>query len=154
MKIYLDNCSLQRPLDDKTQARIRIEAEAMEEILLLCETGDLELISSEILQTEINRNPNPKRKEIALKILTAAEKVITLNEEIKNRAVEFEKRGFQPIDALHLAAAENEGVDFFCTCDDKFLKKARAQGDLKIRIVSPLELAGEVFYEQRTRNFS
>lgn len=29
MKIYLDNCSLQRPLDDKSQIRIRLEAEAI-----------------------------------------------------------------------------------------------------------------------------
>ena len=29
MKIYLDMCSLQRPLDTKTQLRIAVEAEAV-----------------------------------------------------------------------------------------------------------------------------
>jgi len=29
MKLYLDTCCLQRPLDDQRQARIRLEAEAI-----------------------------------------------------------------------------------------------------------------------------
>lgn len=144
MKLYLDNCSLQRPLDDKTQARIRIEAEAIEEILAICESGDFILVSSEVLEAEINRNPNPQRREIATKILAASQFVIVLDEQIKNRAEEFEKRGFQPIDALHLASAESEQVDYFCICDDRFLKKAKTQNDLRIPVVSPLELAEEV----------
>jgi hypothetical protein len=45
MKIYLDNCSLQRPLDDKTQIRIALEAEAILSVLALCEAGGLELIN-------------------------------------------------------------------------------------------------------------
>jgi hypothetical protein len=28
MLIYLDNCALQRPFDDRSQQRIRVEAEA------------------------------------------------------------------------------------------------------------------------------
>lgn len=144
MKIYLDNCSLQRPLDDKTQPRILLEAEAIAAILRLCEFGSLTFVSSQILRAEINRNPNPRRREIASEILAVAGEEILLSEQITARAKEFEERGFQPIDALHLACAESRRVDYFCTCDDKFLKKAKAQNDLKIKVVSPLELAEEV----------
>jgi hypothetical protein len=49
MKVYLDNCCLQRPLDDKSQIRIALEAEAVLSILAICESGILELISSEPL---------------------------------------------------------------------------------------------------------
>ena len=35
MRIYLDSCCLQRPLDDQTQPRIRIETEAVLTILAL-----------------------------------------------------------------------------------------------------------------------
>jgi len=49
MRIYLDACSLQRPLDDRTQPRINVEAEAILTILNLVESGDLELLSSEAL---------------------------------------------------------------------------------------------------------
>ena len=35
MRIYLDTCSLQRPLDDRSQLRIRQEAEAILYVLEL-----------------------------------------------------------------------------------------------------------------------
>ncbi|UCE06159.1 MAG: PIN domain-containing protein [bacterium] len=45
--------------------------------------------------------------------------------EIENRANEFVNIGINPLDALHLASAEYIQVDYFCTCDDKFFKKAK-----------------------------
>lgn len=45
MKVYLDNCALQRPLDDKNQIRIALEAEAILGVFTLCESGKVELIS-------------------------------------------------------------------------------------------------------------
>ncbi len=38
MKVYLDTCSIQRPLDDQTQIRIRLEAEAVLGIISLIES--------------------------------------------------------------------------------------------------------------------
>jgi len=47
MKIYFDTCSLQRPLDNRSQLRIATEAEAILGILFwLSETDTLDLISS------------------------------------------------------------------------------------------------------------
>lgn len=54
MKIYFDCCSLQRPFDDRSQLRIRIEAEAVLSILSLFESGELDLVNSEIIEFEIN----------------------------------------------------------------------------------------------------
>ena len=51
MKIYLDNCCLQRPLDNKSQVRVQLEAEAILAILAICEKGQIELITSEALDT-------------------------------------------------------------------------------------------------------
>lgn len=140
MKIYLDNCSLQRPLDDRTQIRVEKEAEAVIEILSLCESGKVTLVSSEILQFEIRNNSDSERRETAFGILKIARENIAVNKEIENRAQEFENDGIKPIDALHLACAEIEKIDYFCTCDDKFLKKARTLIDLNLKIVSPIEL--------------
>ena len=144
MKIYFDNCSLQRSLDDLTQPRIHLESQAISEILLLCESGKFSLVASEILEIEVNKTPHPRRKKLARKILNLAIDKILTTKEIINRADEFEKRGFAAFDALHLASAEVAQADFFCTCDDKFLKRAKAQNDLKIRVCNPLELAQEV----------
>lgn len=52
MKIYLDTCSLQRPLDDKSQVRIQLEAEAILAVLTLCKDGDVEIVSSEVPEIE------------------------------------------------------------------------------------------------------
>jgi hypothetical protein len=66
MKIYLDNCALQRPLDDKLQVRIRLEAEAILSTLELCKVGTLDLISSEALELEVEKNPFGTRRDYAL----------------------------------------------------------------------------------------
>ena len=86
MKIYLDTCSLQRPLDSKTQIRIVLEAEAVLGVLVLCETGSIELVSSDALLFETERNPHPIRKEHALAVLSHASTFIPLDEQIENRA--------------------------------------------------------------------
>jgi predicted nucleic acid-binding protein len=52
--------------------------------------------------------------------------------------------GFKPLDALHLAFASASKVDYFCTCDDKFLRKAKSLEGLKIKVVSPTDLVMEV----------
>jgi hypothetical protein len=80
MRIYLDTCSLQRPLDSKTQIRIILEAEAVLGILAMLEAGQVEIVSSEALQFEIARIPNPIRKEYAFDALSKASKVIEVTE--------------------------------------------------------------------------
>ena len=140
MKIYLDTCSLQRPLDSKTQIRINLEAEAILGVIGLCENGEIELLSSDVLHYEISRNPNVMRREFGLEVLSKADTFVPLNESVEQRAKTFGQVGIKPLDALHLASAEEAEADYFCTCDDKFLRKAKAISDLKVKAVSPLEL--------------
>lgn len=144
MQIYLDACSLQRPFDDRSQPRINIEAEAVLTILRLAEAGDLELLSSEALDFEIDRIPNRYRKVQAAKMLELASNRIELNEAIEIQADGFVKAGIKPLDALHLASAIWKQADYFCTCDDRLLKKCNKLNQLAIKIVSPLQLIGEV----------
>jgi predicted nucleic acid-binding protein len=144
MQIYLDTCSLQRPLDSKTQIRIILEAEAVLGILALSEAGQVEIVSSEALQFEIARIPNPIRKEYALDALLQASKVIRVTEQVEMRARQFNMAGIHALDALHLALAETAGVDYFCTCDDRLLKKARTLSDLKVKVLSPVSLIEEI----------
>ncbi len=140
MRVYLDTCSLQRPLDNKTQIRIILESEAILGIIGLCDTGEIELISSDVLLYEVTRNPKPIRREFGLSILSKAKNFVPLNETIENRARTLEKAGIKPLDALHLASAEEANADYFCTCDNRFLKKAKAISGLKTTAVNPLEL--------------
>jgi len=48
------------------------------------------------------------------------------------------------MDALHLASAVEMNVDYFCTADDKFLKKAKVISKPFTKILSPLELVIKV----------
>lgn len=144
MKVYFDTCSLNRPLDSKSNLRVALEAEAIVGLLAKCEAGLLELVWSEVLSLEVERNSHPQRRAYVLGILDIARTSIPINDIIKERAIEFEKRGFKPFDALHLATADKSRVEYFCTCDDRFLKKARSQVGLSVKVVSPIELASEV----------
>jgi hypothetical protein len=45
---------------------------------------------------------------------------------------------------VHLASASVSKVDYFCTCDDKFLKKARSFERLNTKVVFPIELVMEL----------
>ena len=143
MKVYLDTCSIQRPLDSKSHMRIVLEAEAIQGIITQSEAGDLELISSDIVLFEINRITHPIRREYALAVLSKASEKIAINREIQRQANEFTKLGIKSVDALHLASAEWGKADYFCTCDDKFLKKAKTL-DLRVKVVSPVELIEEL----------
>jgi predicted nucleic acid-binding protein len=121
--IYLDTCSIQRPLDSKSQFRIALEAGAV---------------------FEINRNSNQIRKEYALEVVAKAKDYVSMNPRIEKRSRELVNLGIHFLDAVHLASAENAHVDYFCTCDDGFLKKAKKTSNLKVKVVSPLELAEEL----------
>ncbi|MBN1657885.1 MAG: PIN domain-containing protein [Anaerolineae bacterium] len=144
MKIYLDTCSLQRPLDTKAQTRIILEADAILGILALCEAGTVELISSDALLYETSRTPNVTRQEYAYETLSKAAAFVKLDEQVERRARELYEAGIEPLDALHLASAETGRADLFCTCDDRLLKRARNILGLQTRVVSPLEAIEEL----------
>lgn len=77
-------------------------------------------------------------------ILEQSHIVTELNDQIGTRALALESRGFKAFDALHIACAEFSMADFFCTCDDRILGKAKQQSDMSVKVVSPLELAQEL----------
>lgn len=144
MKIYLDNCCLQRPLDDKSQKRIQLESEAILAVLSMCESGRINLVSSEVLEFELGRNPNPQRRAYVEEILANAKLFVEIDGNTMQRAKTLETMGFRAMDALHLACAEAEQVDYFCTCDIRLLRRAKTTPSLAVNAVSPLELAEEI----------
>lgn len=144
MRIYLDCCSLQRPFDDKSQPRIAVEAEAVLVILALCESDHLKLIFSKALLFEIDRIPDQVRKDDALAILKIANETVEMTAELEALARRLKASGLKPLDALHLASASTSKADYFCTCDDKFFKKAKSIEKLNTKVVSPTELVMEL----------
>ena len=144
MLIYLDVCAIQRPLDDLTQVRVRLEAAAVLALLDNCRAGGASLVSSDSLVYEAGRNPHPDRRAYAEDVLAAAVVRQSLTDDIEARAAALVAAGLLPLDALHLASAEAAGVHYFCTCDDRLLKRGRASAAPPVRVVSPVELTSEL----------
>jgi len=144
MRVYLDCCSLQRPFDDRSQPRIAVEAEAVLVILALCESHHVRLISSECLLFEVGRIPDQTRREDALTILKLAKEAVELTTEVEALARKLMASGLKTLDALHLASASTAKADYFCTCDDRFLRKAKTLNGLDTRVVLPTELVMEL----------
>ena len=143
MRVYLDSCSLQRPLDDQRQPRIRVETEAVLAILAAAQAGDIVLVNSEALEYEMGRIPDDQRRTEVAAILALSKEYIEITDEAEESAKSLENRGISPMDAVHLALASTARVDFFTTCDDRLLRKAKAESGLDCKVVSPLALVSE-----------
>jgi predicted nucleic acid-binding protein len=138
MIIYLDVCCLNRPFDDQSQNRVRLEAEAVLSILDMADARQLEIVGSDIIDDELAEMPDRERREKVELLLTVVSTQISLTTGIERRAIELQKWGLTPLDALHLAAAESAHADYFLTTDDNLLRKAiRHQADLKVKVENP-----------------
>ena len=122
MKIYLDACCLNRPFDDQSQPRVRLEAEAVSLILEKFNQDEWEWVGSEVLHYEVNQHPDSETRERILSFLSLTRRVVEVNEKILKRAEELEETGFDSYDAIHLASAEFGQADIFLTTDDQILK--------------------------------
>jgi predicted nucleic acid-binding protein len=138
VKIYLDVCCLNRPFDDHSQERIRLESEAV--ITILGRSKTVTLLTSGIVDLEISRIPDEDRKQ-KVKLLSSILKMnIPIDDEIISRAKELNKMGFKSFDAFHIACAEKGQADAMLTTDDHLLKKATSQGQfIKVRLENPLK---------------
>lgn len=144
MLIYLDMCCLQRPCNDTAQVRVRVEAEAVLGILAFCEAGGAALVSSDALEYEASRNPYPLRQAYAHAAVARAAVIIRLSDAVESRAAGLVAAELAPLDALHLSCAVEAGADYFCTCDDRLLRRGRVAHSSPPKIVSPLELVTEL----------
>ncbi len=139
-RIYLNNSMLNRPFDDQGQARIKLETEALFQILSDIDSGKSKLILSEVTGLENIKNPYYLVKIRIDELIAKADRKVRVNAGTKRQAQIFENAGLNGMDALHLAAAIQGKVDFLITCDDSFLKKAnKATSDQAIKIMNPIE---------------
>jgi hypothetical protein len=132
------------PLDDKSQPRVFVEAQAVLGVLALCESGAAELIASDALIFEADANPDAVRRDFAAQAIGMASQFIRANDPLKSLAQSFIDEGVKPLDALHLASAVEANADYFCTCEYRLIKKARSLEMGRTKVVSPLELVREI----------
>ncbi len=125
MLLYLDSCCFNRPFDDLSQIRVRLEAEAVEWILEESRSGRFTIVTSDYLSLELIRNPHPAKRADSLAMTEYAGLHVTVSEAVARRAAEFESIGISGFDALHIAAAEAAGCYYLVTADNRLLKKSK-----------------------------
>lgn len=142
MKIYLDNCCFNRPFDDQSQLRIRLETEAKLKIQEDIRSNIHELIWSYLLDYENSRNPFRERKEQIAQWNKYALVDVEECEEVINIAVKLEVIGIKELDSLHIACAMTAKADYFLTTDDGILRKAiKVKG---VKVTDPFGFIKEV----------
>ena len=145
MRIYLDTWAINRLMDDQSQMRVRLEAEAIEYFFLLLQAGKVIWIASSALEAEIRRNRDVQCRENALGMLSYATEFLLPNMEVSDRARFLNSLGYGKFDALHLSIAESAKVDWLLTTDDQFVRQAgRGLGNSFIRVANPLDYVQQV----------
>ena len=129
MKIYLDMCCFNRPYDDQTQSRIRIETEAKIVIQQKIKDSEHELLWSSILDFECSKNPFQEHRIAILNWRTIASTMIMIDDSIIARATNLMSLGIGKYDALHVACSIAGGAELFVTTDDRLLKYLRVLDD-------------------------
>jgi predicted nucleic acid-binding protein len=147
VRIYLDTSVYNRPFDDQSQTRIRLETEGFLAILEKAMSGTVYVVGSSVLFYENSKNPLADRRERINGYFQIILNPVNLNNGIVEKAQIFAGKGFDPIDSLHLACAEFGKSEYFITCDDNILKKRkRLEGVAKMELCSPIEfIVREVF---------
>ena len=141
--IYMDCCCLNRPSDDQTQDKIRIEADAIIAILYKCFYDSWELIGSDIVEYEIMKSPDKNKKSKTLDLYKIINENIEINDIIMERAKELHNNGLKPMDSLHFASAEYRNADVLLTVDKDFLKKSK-QINSSLKVENPINWFMEV----------
>src|SRR3954454_2813819 len=104
MNLYLDLCSLKRPFDDQSDARVQMETTAVAAALVLCLRGNHALVTSAALRFENGRNPNLERRDFAARALALTAIDVPHDLPLEQRAAVWQNVGIGLLDALHLAS--------------------------------------------------
>ncbi len=141
MRAYLDNCCFNRPFDDQTQLRIRLESEAKLGIQEAIKEGRIELAWSYVLDFENAMNPFEQRRLVVSQWRTCAVVHTHETNAIRKEAENLVSKGLSSKDALHVACAMALECDYFITTDDNLVKKTT--GLKEIKVVDPTAFVRE-----------
>ena len=109
IKLYLDTCCYNRPFDDLKQEKIRMEAQAIINIIKLHNNGKIEVYKSRAIEFEINKILNSnKRRQVDDLYNAVKAKNITYSYELDKRVLELEEFNIHFMDAYHISYAESK----------------------------------------------
>ncbi len=142
MRIYLDNCCFNRPYDEQSQAKVKLETEAKQFIQDLVKIKEIELIWSYVLDFENSRNSSDEKRLSIQSWKQLAIQNILENEAVLTRMESLEELGFKSLDALHISCAIEGKADIFLTTDNGILTRKNLVKE--IRLMNPIH-----FFEEK-----
>ncbi|MDR1024741.1 MAG: PIN domain protein [Treponema sp.] len=122
-RVYLDNCSFNRPYDDQTILRNYLESEAKTYIQLQIINKVFELAWSYMMDYEISFNPFDNRRNQIQKWKNVTKINIQYSENNILLAKEIQKQKIKVKDSIHIACAIEAECKYYITTDDKLLNK-------------------------------
>ena len=108
MRIYLDNCCYNRPYDDQSQFRIHLETQAKIYIQELIKQGEIELVTSYILEYENSKNRFIQKRYTIENFMNTYESYYVgseHDEDIAKIANSIMDTGVKEKDAFHISCA-------------------------------------------------
>lgn len=132
MRVYLDNCCFNRPFDNQSQLRIKLETEAKTRIQEYILAKEVSLVWSYILEYENNMNPFEETRNSIGKWKDHSETDVNEDNEITHRASQLLNIGLRSKDSLHISCAVHADCEYFMTTDDKILNKSHLVKEIKI----------------------
>lgn len=132
MRIYLDLCCFNRPYDDQTQTRVRLETEAKLSLQDKVRSGETELVWSSVLDLEDSKNPFIEHMHAISQWRSLASTHVMAGPEVMAMAEPLVTGGVHPYDALHVASSVVGKADLFVTTDDRLLKRVRHLQSIKV----------------------
>lgn len=139
-RIYLDNCSYNRPFDNQSQMKVRLETESKLHIQSGIREKKYSLVWSYMLDRENDDNPyEEKRKAVSL-WKEIADGYCPSSDDVLSLGCGIMRYGINAKDALHLACALKSGCEYFITTDNRLTNKKIES----IKIVNPIDFVREM----------
>jgi hypothetical protein len=138
-KIYLDNCCYNRPFDNQSQMKIRLETEAKLYIQAGIREGRYSLCWSFVLDYENDENPYEEKRSMIAPWKGIAADFCPPSSSILSTGKEVMALGIKNVDALHIACAVERRCAYFITTDAKILNKSLSG----IKAINPIDFVRE-----------
>jgi len=132
MLMYLDLCCFNRPYDDQSQVRVRLETEAKLSLQDKVRGGACQLVWSAVLDLENSKNPYLEHMQAISQWRALATHHVMANAQVMAMAEPLVASGVHTFDALHVASAMVGKAELFITTDDRLLRRVRHLQDIKV----------------------
>jgi len=147
IRLYLDLCCFNRPFDDQSQTRVRLETDAKLVLQAHVGSGKIELVWSYVLDYENAQNPFAERRESIALWRSLAVHRVRETEATRLLARQLSDTGIKPYDALHVACAVAGNATLFVSTDDALLKRLKASSSLTAALPAEALAIVENWYE-------